>query len=87
MGTSPRKEQTHRIHVRRSGKLLIVSNVTKHRDQHQQNFALNLTIPGAQVGNVITLPLSGILCEYGFDDGWGSIFYVFGIILFSRHLY
>lgn len=33
---------------------------------------------GAQFGTVITLPLSGILCEYGFDGGWPTVFYVFG---------
>ena len=33
---------------------------------------------GTQIGNVITLPLAGVLCEHGFDGGWPSIFYILG---------
>lgn len=35
---------------------------------------------GAQFGTVISMPLSGLLAEYGWDGGWPSIFYVFGAI-------
>ena len=35
---------------------------------------------GAQFGTVITLPLSGLLCEYGFDGGWPTVYYVFGTL-------
>lgn len=35
---------------------------------------------GAQIGNVLALPLGGYLCQYGFDSGWPSIFYIFGLL-------
>jgi ACS family sodium-dependent inorganic phosphate cotransporter-like MFS transporter 5 len=33
---------------------------------------------GAVVGIVGTFATSGVLCEYGIDNGWGSIFYITG---------
>jgi ACS family sodium-dependent inorganic phosphate cotransporter-like MFS transporter 5 len=30
------------------------------------------------LGNILAFFLSGVLCEYGFDNGWPSIFYLFG---------
>ena len=33
---------------------------------------------GASVGNIIALPLGAYLCVNGFDNGWPSIFYIFG---------
>ncbi|GFO16204.1 vesicular glutamate transporter 1, partial [Plakobranchus ocellatus] len=38
------------------------------------------TFSGAVVGNVVTFALSGLLCAYGFDNGWGSIFYLTGVL-------
>lgn len=40
---------------------------------------LGSSTSGAWVGNIIALPLGGFLCVYGFDGGWPSIFYIFGI--------
>ncbi|KAL5287532.1 Picot.2 family protein [Megaselia abdita] len=35
---------------------------------------------GAQFGTIVSMPLSGLLAEYGFDGGWPSIFYIFGAV-------
>ncbi|XP_053689625.1 putative inorganic phosphate cotransporter isoform X2 [Sabethes cyaneus] len=40
----------------------------------------SIVYSGAQFGTVISMPLSGLLSDHGFDGGWPSIFYVFGII-------
>jgi len=37
-----------------------------------------LFVSGSMMGNVLALPLCGLLCKYGFDEGWASIFYVIG---------
>ncbi|XP_053378608.1 uncharacterized transporter slc-17.2-like [Mercenaria mercenaria] len=37
-----------------------------------------LCYAGTTLGNVLTFSTSGLLCAYGFDNGWGSIFYVTG---------
>lgn len=40
----------------------------------------HLICSGAQFGTIVSMPLSGLLADQGFDGGWPSIFYVFGII-------
>ncbi|KAK6174796.1 hypothetical protein SNE40_013375 [Patella caerulea] len=35
---------------------------------------------GSFIGNIITFAASGLLCDYGFDNGWGSIFYLTSIV-------
>ncbi|CAD5119812.1 DgyrCDS8396 [Dimorphilus gyrociliatus] len=35
---------------------------------------------GAQLGTVISLPISGILCQSTFLGGWPSVFYIFGTV-------
>ena len=37
-----------------------------------------ISTAGIHLGNVISFPLSGVLCQYGFDGGWPSVFYICG---------
>ncbi|XP_035826364.1 sialin [Aplysia californica] len=36
-------------------------------------------VPGPLLGNIFTFSISGVLCTHGFDNGWGSIFYLSGL--------
>ena len=33
---------------------------------------------GCPVGNILAIPITGMLAKYGFDGGWPSVFYCFG---------
>ncbi len=37
-----------------------------------------IIFPGAYLGTVFSLPLSGYLCSSTFLGGWPSVFYIFG---------
>ncbi|XP_069162723.1 sialin isoform X3 [Procambarus clarkii] len=40
----------------------------------------SLVYAGAQFGTVISLPISGLLCQSSFLGGWPAVFYVFGVL-------
>lgn len=40
---------------------------------------IGFAVSGKDIGNMLGFPLGGWLCINGFDDGWGSIFYIFGM--------
>ncbi|XP_046559210.1 sialin-like [Haliotis rubra] len=39
---------------------------------------MSVCYAGSHAGTIVAFALSGYLCANGFDNGWGSIFYVFG---------
>ncbi|XP_025093980.1 putative inorganic phosphate cotransporter isoform X2 [Pomacea canaliculata] len=43
---------------------------------HESSVLRNLAFAGCQMGYILTFPASGLLCEYGFDGGWPSLFYI-----------
>ncbi|RNA08778.1 inorganic phosphate cotransporter isoform X1 [Brachionus plicatilis] len=47
---------------------------------NERSRILGIATSGVQIGNIVALPLGGFLCRHGFDDGWPSIFYIYGLI-------
>ncbi|XP_036368723.1 sialin-like [Octopus sinensis] len=44
----------------------------------EKGLLIGFAFAGQILGSIVGLSISGFLCDYGFDNGWGSIFYVFG---------
>ncbi|GFR07831.1 hypothetical protein TNCT_274031, partial [Trichonephila clavata] len=46
----------------------------------ERSTLLALCIVGDHIGTILTMPLAGYLCEYGFSGGWPSVYYILGIV-------
>ncbi|GAB1606333.1 uncharacterized transporter slc-17.2-like isoform X1 [Argonauta hians] len=44
----------------------------------ERSTLIAISFNGQLFGSVLGMSTSGFLCVYGFDNGWGSIFYIFG---------
>lgn len=49
---------------------------------HERSRLVGTAFGGSQLGVALTFPLAGLLCAYGFDGGWPSVFYIFGLVGF-----
>ncbi|XP_002166641.3 sialin [Hydra vulgaris] len=45
----------------------------------ERSTLVTIAVAGMNVGTVVTMPLTGLLTKYGFDGGWASVFYCFGL--------
>src|SRR5579871_6110838 len=45
-----------------------------------RSWMTSATFSGSLFGTMLTYPLGALLCEKGFDNGWPSAFYIFGVI-------
>jgi len=55
--------------------LLAQWSIPKHR-----SLIVSAVYSGVDTGSVVSMILSGFLCDHGFAGGWPSIFYVFGAV-------
>ncbi|KAI2796614.1 hypothetical protein BLOT_014407 [Blomia tropicalis] len=58
----------------------IYSLLAKWIPRNERALVLALIQVGGNMGAVVSTILSGFLCQHGFDGGWPSVFYVFGIV-------
>ncbi|GBM45612.1 Putative inorganic phosphate cotransporter [Araneus ventricosus] len=48
----------------------------------EKSTLIALCVVGDNIGTILTMPLTGYLCEYGFAGGWPSVYYILGIVGF-----
>lgn len=48
--------------------------------KQERSTALATIAVGGNIGAMVTMPLSGILCKHGFAGGWPSVFYTQGLL-------
>ncbi|XP_070392578.1 sialin-like [Dermacentor albipictus] len=46
----------------------------------ERSFLLAVSTLGSILGTAVTLPISAVLCQYGFAGGWPSVFYLTGLL-------
>ncbi len=56
------------------------SMLAKWLPKFERSFMSALVYSGAQIGTVITLPLSALLCDSDLFGGWPAVFYTLGTI-------
>ncbi|XP_029647257.1 uncharacterized transporter slc-17.2-like [Octopus sinensis] len=63
----------------------ILSLMARWAPPSEKDLLIGITFTGQVLGNIAGFVIFGYLCEYGFDNGWGSIFYTSGVttLIFS----